>query len=252
MTSFTGLRASMLAGGVVLLVAGCDKSRDTGAVSSKTAEGTSNAPSAEAVENRDMALVRVVNAIPGEPALVIFAGDSAAFSGVGYKKASGFQEIPDDRFNFKLGSRDNPLAENRENLNGGGHYTIVAMPDAGGADKRNLRVLDDALKPVSPDKARVRVINAVPGDLEISAYIRGRQDPLFDGINFKSEAGWSEFDPIAGTLEIRPEGKKNVLASQPNVKLEGGKSYTFIVSGRPAKPDIIVIEDDVAKDVSSN
>src|SRR6185437_8370228 len=101
---------------------------------------------------------------------------------------------------------------NRENLSGGGHYTIVAMPDQGGADKRNLRVLDDELKPVSPDKARVRVFNA---------------------INFKSEAGWNEFDPIAGTLEVRPQGKKNVLAREANVKLEGGKSYTFVVAGTP-------------------
>jgi Domain of unknown function (DUF4397) len=247
MRNFRGLCAGLLAGGAVLFAGGCKENRETGAVTTKTSQGTSAAPSSEAMENKDMALVRVVNAIPGDRAVVIFAGDSAAFSGVGYKKATGFQEIPDDRFNFKLGSPDKPLAENRENLNGGGHYTIVAMPDAGGADKRNLRVLDDELKPVSPDKARVRVINAVPGDLEISAYIRGRQDPLFDGVNFKSEAGWSEFDPVAGTLEIRPEGKKNVLASQPNVKLEGGKSYTFIVSGRAAKPDIIVIEDDVAK-----
>lgn len=250
MTKIRGIRAGMLAGGALLLLAGCNQSRDTGAVTSKTAQGTSNAPPAESVENRDMALVRVVNAIPGEPAVVIFAGDSAAFSGVGYKKATPFREIPDDRFNFKLGSPDKPLAENRENLQGGGHYTIIAMPDAGGADKRNLRVLDDALKPVSPEKARVRVINAVPGDLEISAYIRGRQDPLFDGVNFKSEAGWNEFDPIAGTLEIRPEGRKNVLVSRPNVKLEGGKSYTFIVSGRATKPDLIVIEDDVAKSMS--
>jgi hypothetical protein len=251
MTKFRGIHAAMLAGSATLLIAGCNKGRDTGAVTSKTSQGTSSAPSSEAAENRDMALVRVVNAIPGEPAVVIFAGDSAAFSGVGYKQATGFQEIPDDRFNFKLGSRDKPLAENRENLNGGGHYTLVAMPDAGGADKRNLRVLDDELKPVSPEKARVRVINAVPGDLEISAYVRGRQEPLFDGINFKSEAGWKEFDPIAGTLEIRPEGKKNVLASRPNVKLEGGKSYTFVIAGRGVKPDIILIEDDVAKDVSS-
>jgi hypothetical protein len=198
-----------------------------------------------------MALVRVVNAIPGTGQVVVFAGDSAAFSGIGYKTATMFREIPDDRFNFKLGSADKPLAENRENLMGGGHYTIVAMPDAGGADKRNLRVLDDGLKPVSAEKARVRVINAIPGDLEISVYVRGRADPLFDGINFKSEAGWSEFDPIAGTLEVRPEGKKNVLASQPNVTLEGGKSYTFVVAGTAAKPDIIKIEDDVARDVSS-
>jgi hypothetical protein len=234
----------MLAGGVVFLAAGC-KNRETGAVSSRTAEGTSNAPAAEVAENRDVALVRVVNAIPAG-AVTILAGDSIAFPAVGYKKATEFREIPDDRFNFKLGSAENPLAENRENLDGGGHYTIVAMPDEGGADKRNLRVLDDGLKPVSPDKARVRVINAVPGDLEISVFVRGRADPLFDGVNFKSEAGWNEIDPLAGTLELRPEGKKNVLASLPDVKFEGGKSYTFVVAGTSGKPEIIKIEDQVA------
>jgi hypothetical protein len=235
-----------LASGAVLLAAACNKDRDTGAVTSKTSTGASNAPSSEALEERDLALVRLINAIPGGAAPVIYAGDSAAFSGVGYQTATDFRKIPDDRFNFKLGSRENPLAENRENLAGGGHYTIVAMPDAGGADKRNLRVLDDDLKTVPADKARVRVINAIPGDLEISVYVRGRQDPLFDGINFKSEAGWNEIDPIAGTLEIRPEGKKNVLLSRPDVKFEAGKSYTFVVSGSAAKPDLIKVEDTVA------
>jgi hypothetical protein len=251
MVKLRGLHAGMLASGVMLLAAGCKTNRDTGAVTSKTSEGTSSAPASETMENRDLALVRVVNAVPNAAALVVYAGDSAAFSGVEYKKATEFREIPDSRFNFKLGSPGNPVAENRENLQGGGHYTIVAMPDEGGADKRNLRVLNDDLKPVSPEKARVRVINAIPGDLEINAYIRGRQDPLFEGVNFKSEAGWNEFDPIAGTLEVRPQGKKNVLASRPNVKLEGGRSYTFIVSGAPTKADIIVIEDDVAKNISS-
>jgi hypothetical protein len=248
MRKLRNLGASMLAG--AMLLAGCNESRDTGAVTTRTSEGASSAPPAETVESRDMALVRVVNAIPGATDAVIFAGDSAAFSGVSYKTATGFQQIPDDRFNFKLGSADNPLAENRENLADGGHYTIIAMPDAGGADKRNLRVLDDDLKPVPAEKARLRVVNAIPGDLEISVYIRGREDPLFDGINFKSEAGWSEVDPIAGTLEIRSQGKKDILASQPNVKLEGGKSYTFVISGRATKPDIIKIEDDVARDAS--
>jgi uncharacterized protein DUF4397 len=249
MTNLRGLCTGVLAGGAVLLAAACKTSRDTGAVASKTAEGTTNAPASDVAESKGVALVRVVNAIPAG-AVTILAGDSPAFSAVDYKQATEFREIPDDRFNFKLGSAEHPLAENRENLDGGGHYTIIAMPDEGGADKRNLRVLDDDLKPISPEKARVRVINAVPGDLELSVYVRGRAEPLFDGINFKSEAGWSEIDPIAGTLEVRPEGKKNVLASQPNVKLEGGKSYTFIVSGKAGKPEIIKIEDDVAKDVS--
>jgi hypothetical protein len=247
MTRLKGFYTGLLAGGVVLLAGACKNNRDTGAVTSKTAEGTSTAPASEAAEKRDVAMVRVINAIPAGGAVNILAGDSTAFSGVDYKTATPFREIRDDRFNFKLGSAEHPLAENHENLNGGGHYTIVAMPDAGGADKRNLRVLDDDLKPVSPEKARVRVINAIPGDLEISVFVRGRADALFDGVNFKSEAGWDEIDPVAGTLEIRPQGKKNVLASLPNVKFEGGKSYTFVVSGTAAKPAIIRVEDDVAK-----
>ena len=250
MRKLKGLCTGMLAGGAVFLATACKDTRDTGAVSSKTAEGTSSAPAAEVAENRDVALVRVVNAVPAG-AVTILAGDSAAFSEVGYKKTTEFREIADDRFNFKLGSAANPLAENRENLDGGSHYTIVAMPDQGGADKRNLRVLKDDLEPVSPGKARVRVINAIPGDLEISVYVRGREDALFDGINFKSEAGWDQIDPIAGTLELRPEGKKNVLASLPDVKFESGKSYTFVVAGTPAKPEIIKIEDEVASDLSS-
>jgi hypothetical protein len=245
MTKFRGLFTGVLAGGALFLANACKDNRDTGAVTSRTSEGASSAPAADAAEERDVALVRVVNAIPAG-AVTIFAGDSTAFSSVGYKKATAFREIPDDRFNFKLGSAENPLAETRENLDGGGHYTIIAMPDEGGADKRNLRVLDDGLKAGSAEKARVRVVNAIPGDLEISVYVRGRADPLFDGINFKSEAGWNDIDPVAGTLELRPEGKKNVLASLPDVKFEGGKSYTFVVAGTPAKPEIIRIEDDVA------
>jgi hypothetical protein len=250
MRKLRGLCAGMLASGAVVLTAACNETRDTGAVTSKTGADTSSAPAAEAVENRDMALVRVVNAIPGGVAISIWAGDSAAFQDVAYKKATGYREIPDNMFNFQIKSsaEGKPLAENRENLKDGGHYTIVALPDQGGADKRNLRVLDDELKPVSPEKARVRFINGVPSDTDVDLVLRGRDDVLFDGVNFKSEAGWNEFDPMAGTLEIRPDNKKTVLASLGNVKLEGGKTYTFVLSGRPGKYELIQIEDTVGKD----
>jgi hypothetical protein len=194
-----------------------------------------------------MALVRVVNAIPGD-AIDIYAGDSAAFSAVGYTRATPYREIPDNLFNFQIkrSAGAEPLAENRENLKDGGHYTIVALPDEGGADKRNLRVLDDELTPVAADKARVRVINGVPGDTDVDLVLRGRDEPLFDGVNFKSEAGWNEFDPAAGALEVRPDNGKNVLATLADVKLEGGKTYTFVLSGKPGKYQLTKIEDAVA------
>ena len=137
MRHFRETFVGMVAGAAVLLGA-CNESRDTGAVTSKTDAGTSNAPSAEAVEEKDMALVRVVNAIPGGAAINIYAGDSAAFSAVGYKKATPYREIPDNMFNFQIKSsadRRAPGGKSREPA-GGGHYTIVALPDLVDADKR--------------------------------------------------------------------------------------------------------------------
>lgn len=250
MTRLRGLCTGMLAGGIVLLAGACNENRETGAVSSRTAEGTSSAPASDLADDKNVALVRLINAIPAGGPVTVLAGDSAAFSGVPYKSATPFRELPDDRLHFKLGSAEKPLAENRENLAGGDHYTVIVMPDAGGADKRNMRVLEDDLEPVAPERARIRVVNAVPGDLEIDVYVRGREEPVFNAINFKSEAGWEEIDPMAGTLEIRPDGKNNVLASVPNVKFEGGRSYTFVVAGTPAKPEVIKVEDDVAKDAT--
>ena len=202
MRKLRGLCTAMLAGGAVIVTAACNETRETGAVTSKSDGKTSTAPAAEAVESEDMALVRVVNAMPGGAPVSILAGDSAAFDAVAYKKATAYREIPDNMFNFQIKSsaEGKALAENRENLKDGGHYTIVALPDQGGADKRNLRVLDDELKPVDANKARVRFINGVPGDTDVDLLIAGRDEPLFDGVNFKSEAGWTEFDPIAGAL----------------------------------------------------
>src|SRR5437870_2132443 len=134
MKELRGLCAGILTGAAVVLAAACNEARETGAVTSKSDGKTSTAPAAAAGEKRDMALVRTVNAWPGSKTVSIWAGDSAAFADVGYKKATAYREIPDDMYNFQIKSTAGaePLAENRENLHDGGHYTIVALPDQGG------------------------------------------------------------------------------------------------------------------------
>ena len=248
------ITAVAVAAGVALFAGACNESRDTGSVTTKTAEGTSTAPGAEAVEERDNALVRVVHAIPGANAS-IYAGDSLAFSNLAYKSVSDFQEMPDDYFGFKVvpagGSAENPIGENREKLSNGGHYTIIAMPDEGADGKANLRVLDDELKPLTDGKARIRVVHAVAGAGEIDVFVQGRTDALFDDVNFKSEAGWEEIDPFTGTIEIRKDDTKTVLASVKNAKIEAGKSYTYVVTGKAGKLDVISFTDDVAVDTSA-
>ncbi len=132
MRNLTGLWAGMLVAGAVTITAACNETRETGSVTSKSGGASSDAPAAEAVEERDHALIRAVNAIPGQAAVTIYAGDSVAFTDVGYKKATGYEEIADDRFNFQIKSGDAPkgdaLASNRENLQDGGHYTCSLSP----------------------------------------------------------------------------------------------------------------------------
>ena len=247
MRNLTRLQTGLLITGMLALTA-CNETRDTGAVTTRAGDKTTSAPPAEAVEKRDMALVRVVNAIPGG-SVTIWAGDSAAFSGVAYKSATAYREIPDDMFDFQIragGAGSEALAHNRENLQDGGHYTVVALPAENGQAERNLRVLDDDLKPMTNGKARVRFINGMPGDTDVDLFISGREDPLFDGVNFKAEAGWKEFDPISGNLVVRPDNKSTKLAALSNVKLEAGKSYTFLLTGRSGKHELVKIEDQVA------
>lgn len=248
MSEIRGLWLGMLAGAAVLS-AGCTGRDDTGAVTSRSGGNTSEAPPSDAVEDREMALVRVVNAVPGT-GVTVYAGDSSTFADVAFKKATDYREIADDRFNFSIraaGPGSEALAENRENLEDGGHYTIVALPAQDDPADRNLRVLNDDLKPVDGSKARVRFINGM-SDLksDVDVFLKGREDAIFDGVNFTTEAGWNEIDPGSGSLAVRPDGKSTTIASLPNVKLDGGKSYTFVLAGKAGKGELIRIDDVVA------
>jgi len=249
------LFSGMVAGGTILLAAACNETRDTGAVTTDKEGGISTTPTAEAVEERDNALVRVVNAIPGGAAS-IYAGDSLAFDNVAYRQVTDLEEMPDDYFGFRVvnaGARmdDDALAENREKLADGGHYTIIALPDddADADDDGTLRVLDDELKPITNGKARVRFVHAVTGlDDELSVFVKGNENALVDGINYSREAGWNEEDPTTGTLEVRGEGSERALATIPNVNIEAGKTYTWVFAGTPDNVQVISFTDEVAVD----
>ncbi|MGH7629746.1 MAG: DUF4397 domain-containing protein [Gemmatimonadales bacterium] len=229
----------------LLLTTACDRP-ETGTVTSRTETGTTSAPSAETAERTDRSLVRVVNAIPGGKAIDIYAGDSAAFTNVAYKKVTPFRQMEPSAasFQIKASPEGEPIAENREAMADGGHYTIIAMPDEGGPDKRNLRVLNDDFAPVPGDKARLRLVNAIPGEDDLTLKLRGFDDELFSDVAFQREAGWKDVDPFVGTLVLlNGDGKE--IARLSEMKVMGGKSFTLIATGRRNKADVITVTDDV-------
>jgi len=235
--------------GLLLAIACSTESKQNQPVTTTTGKGTSTTAPSDQAEKRDHALVRLIHAIPKGPALDVFADDQKAFDHVTYKEVTAYKELPDKlRLNFAIRSAGNdksqPLAENNEMISSGKHYTIVALPDSKG--QASLKIVNDDLTPPHSDKAKLRVIHASPDAGKVEVYGRERKEAFFEAVNFQSEAGYKEVDPIMTTLEVRPEGKNNVLLAIPNTTLEAGRIYTIVIAGKTKggpKLEAITIED---------
>jgi Domain of unknown function (DUF4397) len=233
-----------------LSVGGCSRDRgdaDERAVASKTPSGQSTAAPGEAADKRDVALVRVVHAVPGTEVDVL-ADNNPIATGVSYGKATPYKELPADADNFAIRPADKPdaapLAENSEMITGGNHYTLVAFP-AKGDEKPALQVVTDNIEQPAEGKARVRVINASPDADTVDIHAKGADDALFDDVDFKEATGYENVDPAHTAIEVRAVDGKRIIA-RPTIDIDPGKSYTIIVTGnRSGKPALnaLVIED---------
>ena len=234
---------------VPLMILGCQQESARNApVSTSSPAGQSSAPSAAAAERRDMALIRVVHAIPADSTVDVFADDNKVFDGLAYKTVTPYQEIHGQRYTFRLRpagmNQADPLASNTEGLSNGNHYTVFAVP--GDGEVASLRVVADTHSLPSAGKARVRVVHASGDAGELDVYAVGRTNVLFDGVDFQSVTNYDEMDPLSGSLELRPEGESNVMLTIPNVRLDAGKTYTIVIVGRvrtAPKLEAFVIED---------
>ncbi len=249
----TNTRARLYALGALvlsLLVAACgDRAAQNQTVVTTTDAGTSSAPLASEVGNRNNALVRFVHAIPGVAATDLFAGDTKTFSNVSYKAVTPYKELPTERqmIRLRLAGQDTaqPLAENSERFSAGGHYTVIAYSE-GDRSSAELQFVADGFAPPSSGKAKVRVILAAPDVGDVDVYVGGRSEALSTNIGFASKPSYAEVDPLTGALEVRLAGKNIAALTLPSVRFEAGRMYTVMVVGRAegaSKLEAVIIED---------
>jgi hypothetical protein len=246
----TKLRAILAIASLLLSTACSKEANQNSPVTTTTNTGTTNAPASTEVKQRGNALVRVIDAVPGGPAVEVFADDSKIFSGIAYKTASPYKEVSGERHTFRIrpAGQDTaqPLAENSEGLSDGKHYTVVATASSDG--KPTLYVYNDDLVPPPAGKARVRVLNASPEAGEVDVYAKQGNKKLFGGVNALTISSYSEFDPMTGAIEVRPAGKNNAVLTLPNARFEAGNNYTVAIFGKTSgtpKLESMIIEDRV-------
>jgi hypothetical protein len=219
----------------LLFLAACaSESQRTEPVTTTTDNGASTAPPAKEADKRDKALVRVVHALPGFAAVDTYIGSAKEFNDVTYKTVTPYKEVPNVRAVFAIKPTGKeaaePFAQNSEGVSGGDHYTAIALPDTDG--KAMLKVISDKLTPPPAGKASVRFINASPDAGEVDVVIKGKDDNLFGGVNADSVTNYKEVDPATLSLEVRPQGKKNVLLTVPAVGFDAGHLYTIVMTGK--------------------
>jgi hypothetical protein len=228
------------------------------ATNTNTEGAASQAPSGQQAANRNMALVRFVDGVPGS-SVDLWFGDQKAFSDVSYKTVTRYKELPGQRHDLKLvrAGATNPDASkvtNSEGLNNGEHYTIVATVDKNGKEK--LDVITDRLTASSNGKAKLRVINASADEVDVYAPTamtatsgsaeRTKNPPpergmaareegkWFGGVNQASSTNYKEVEPMNGSLNVRPANVKNrrhMAGLSVPVDLTAGKLYTLVVTG---------------------
>lgn len=224
-------------GAVVLTAAlvACSDVQTEKDVTTRTSTGEASVSmSGDSADKRGMALVRVVNAVPGENRLIVRADPDHQLAAADYEKVTEYQPIDRNWVTFEISSEGDstfePLATNREMLTDGHRYTIVVMRDS--ARGYETRVLRDEI-PADSTRARIRVIHAAPGVNQVNVVQRGA-DTLLDGVNYTMEAGYRAVAPWTGTLEIRSATGNRLLLSIPNVSLEAGRSHTVVLTRNAA------------------
>lgn len=242
-----------LALSAIVATAACGGSNDTEnrPVTTTTDKGRTTSPTAAEAESRDHALVRVIHAIPAGATVDLYADDNAEFRGLAYKTITPYKEVDGGRHIFRLRpagmNTAEPLAENREGLRDGEYYTVVVLP-GDGKEPALIRVVDDDVELPDGDKARVRVVHASRDAREIDVFVHGREDALFDGVDFQTVSAYHDIDPIATTLEVRADDATSPMLTVPNVTFEAGKSYTVVIVGQlrsAPKLEAFIVEDQV-------
>ena len=238
----------------LLIAAACSSEpKQTQPVTTTSDSGTSSAAPAKDATAREKAFVRVINAAPGTTAFDIFADDQKVFDSVAFKGVTPYQEVPGQRFTFRLrpaGQDSAPAAaENSEGLSAGKHYTLVVMPDNN--NKTTFYIVNDNLTNPATDTAQLRVIHASPDAGEIDVVDKQENKKLFSGVNFEKNTNYMDVDPTKKvTLEVRQEGQQQPLLTVPNANFEKGKFYTIVVTGRvkgTPKLQTLTVEDQLGK-----
>lgn len=217
-----------------MVVLGCAGAKTKEPVVSTTGDDKTTSESGVKAAQRGKSLVRFVNAVP-DLALDLTTEDRATFVNVEFKSVTPYTEIGDNlvRFRVRANDGDSVLADNSETMGDGFRYTVIALPTDDG--KVKIRVVRDELI-AEAGKARLRVIQGIPGQPDVDVGLSGQKDLLFDNVQYGGNADYRDVIPGTVTVEFRTGDPPRVTVPLrlKAMNLAAGRAYTLVIVGAPA------------------
>ena len=232
-TSFFALAA------VILLPVAC-------ATKPETTDTSKTAPAQE------HALVRFVNATTFTKPVEVYVDEAKVLPDITRDKVTAYSEWPSQGQEIGLRAADTPTpaASSSERLSSGERYTVVGYSRTDGTPA--VAVFHDSSVQPEAGKARIRLIHVADGSAELGVYPSGAKDSFLDGVNYSDESS-ADVDPGVRSLEIRKDGEKVVAVKVPELSLEAGQTYTFVVAtGQDRKLRAIQLENPESTKQGSN
>src|SRR5215218_5153667 len=181
------------------------------------------------------ACVRLVHTAPDAPPVDVYLNDAEIAQNLEFGTATEYVTVPSgDGRGVRVTATGTPVEEavidTTLDFDPGQAYEILVT---GGGDDLEATITGTDLRPLAEGQARVRVIHASPDAGAVDIGVKGSEDNLFEGIDFRDATDYVVVDAGDYALEVRPGGEDMTVALETDATFEEGVTYDLIALGRP-------------------
>src|SRR5215207_1739 len=180
------------------------------------------------------ACVRLVHAAPDAPPADVYLNDAEIAQNLEFLTATEYVAVPSgDGRGVRVTATGTPVEEaiidTSLDFDPGQAYEILVT---GGGDDLEATITGTDLRPLAQGQARVRVIHASPDAGAVDIGVKGSEDNIFEGVDFRDATDYVVVDAGDYALEVRPGGEDMTVALETDATFEEGVTYDLIVLGR--------------------
>ncbi len=184
------------------------------------------------------AQVRVVHASPDAPAVDVLVDNQSVLTGVAYKDASGYLDVPAGTRNIKVQAAGGGAVVINANatVTKGSYYTVIATGLL--ANIAPVILADDLTEPAAGN-IKVRLVHGAPSVAAVDIYVTApgadinAATPTLTNVTFQQASDYLEVPAGSYRVRVTPAGTKTPALDTGTLTLTSGQIRTAIAVEAP-------------------